>query len=170
MCQTLGWLSRVHFSWGHNEEALENAEEALKMAELVGDGYLLANLLQYAARPAQLLNQIEDALKYFERSLLIYERQNIPLGVAQVLEGFGYLYLQQRNFRAAQTAYNAAMQAYVRLRPLPNAQPLPHVQHGEVRCSSNLEKLKEKGQGNDTGFVIPEFYLTMAQIEQIEYL
>ncbi|KAJ3515486.1 hypothetical protein NLJ89_g1717 [Agrocybe chaxingu] len=172
ICQTLGWISRVHFSWGHNEEALENAKEALKMAGLVGDGYLLANLLQYTARPAQLLNQIEDALKYFEQSLLMYESQNIPLGIAQVLEGFGYLYLQQRNFRAAQTAYDAAMQAYVCLRLLPDAQPLPYVQHGEVRCSSNLAKLKEKDQGNcsETGFAIPEFYLTKVKTEQIEYM
>jgi tetratricopeptide (TPR) repeat protein len=88
-CRILRWRSRCHRRLRDWESAREDLEEALRLAQQLGDDQALAHTYFQASLVAERRGKLEDARSYAERAKVLYERASDDLNVGRLLNNLG---------------------------------------------------------------------------------
>jgi len=131
---------------------LEAAQEALKLVEHLDPSPIYGDILLLSGWVLLRMGHLVEASHSFEKCLCARQYISEVLGVAQVFESFGVLYLHRGAYPDAYSAYEAALEKYTSMDGGVS-------QNGVRRCRLNMARIrsKESNPKEEIGFYRPSF-------------
>lgn len=108
----LVWYSRYLEQGTHWEGALRALKQASRVFEQVGNPTDIAGALNNIGYIYQRQGQLEQALSYYERTLILDEQVGNPASIATTLNNIGYIYDTQGKLARALSYYVRALTFY----------------------------------------------------------
>jgi tetratricopeptide (TPR) repeat protein len=133
--------SWVHYSQCRFPKALDNIEEAWKLAQLTESMSFQAEISLELGRILFSTNRDTEAWEYIEISLMKASYIGGRLTVARALEYMGYGYLHRGDYRNAYGAYEAAGEKYI---------GTVYANTSGEKCKDNMARIKQKQDNTDT--------------------
>jgi predicted ATPase/class 3 adenylate cyclase len=107
----LGFLCGACILTGHKDEAIEVFEEALVIAEELGDKYVLGTVLSAGSRVDVFAKRdFSKAIEHHSRASKLLKEHGNRWSYGIAMYGFGNLYMAQRDFAKSREKYKIAMQ------------------------------------------------------------
>jgi tetratricopeptide (TPR) repeat protein len=140
--------SWVHYSQGRFPKALDNIEEAWKLAQLTESMSFQAEISLEFGKILFSANRDVEAWEYIEISLMKASYIGNRLTVARTLELMGYGYLRRGDYQNACGAYKAAAENYI---------GTVDANTGRESCEENMARIHRKEKNTDivVGFYRP---------------
>ena len=135
-----------------DDQVLEAAQEALKLVEHLDPSPIYGDILLLSGWVLLRMGRLVEASHSFEKCLCARQYISEVLGVAQVFESFGVLYLHRGAYPDAYSAYEAALEKYTSMDGGVS-------QNGVRRCRLNMARIrsKESNPKEEIGFYRPSF-------------
>ena len=144
----LGFQCGACILTGHKEEAIEVFEEALVLAEELGDKYILGTVLSAGSRVDVFAKgDFSKAVGHLAEAAELLKEHGNRWSYGITMFGFGNLYLTQRNFEKAREHYKIAMQTVQELGSIRNVNmiksDLAHILRYEGKFAEALSAYHE---------------------------
>ena len=135
-----------------DEQVLEAVQEAWELVKYLELSSIYGDILSLSGRVLLQMGRLIDASHLFEECLRARQYIGELIGVAQVFEQFGLLYLHRGMYADAYLAYESAVENYIILDGETS-------QDGAQRCRANMERIRSKQSSPDEhiGFYRPSF-------------
>ncbi len=108
LCRALMALGRATFRAGDHADAASLYQEAMELAEALGDDPAVAECLRHCGHVAHLRRDSDAEEAYYEEALAISTEIDDALGMGQCLRSLGALYRQRGQMPKARTLYEEA--------------------------------------------------------------
>ncbi len=105
-------LTSAYLSAGQYEEAQHNAQQAVEVAEAVGNVWFKAYCLIEWGKVAYAMNQYDEAQSHFRASLRIRENFDDPEGIAVLSTHLGKVALAQQEYDTASHLFGRSLSVY----------------------------------------------------------
>ena len=144
----LGFLCGASILTGHKEESIMVYEEALNIAEELGDNYILGTVLTAGSRVEVFAKgDFSKAIEHNTRASELLKEHGNRWAYGISMYGFGNLYIAQRNFDKSREKFQIAMQTMQELGSLRNVSmiksDLAHILRYEGKYSEAITAYRE---------------------------
>jgi serine phosphatase RsbU (regulator of sigma subunit)/Tfp pilus assembly protein PilF len=109
--ETLLQVAMVHFSESNLKAALQNANEALEIYEILEDQVAIANVHAFLCQIKSILGFKMSAIEDCRQSLVLFESLNLQKGKTGLLNSLGEIYLDMNEYQRSEEYFTRALNA-----------------------------------------------------------
>jgi len=131
---TLVHLGNVELGLGHREQAQIYHEEALGVARIIGESWLIAFALNNLGEVARTQGQFDEARKYYEESETLLRASGDRGDVARLVHSLGYIAQHEEELEVAESQFRKSLTMFRRLGN----------RRGMAECMAGLAGLKAR--------------------------
>jgi len=144
----LGFLCGACILTGHKEESIEVFDEALALAEELGDKYILGTVLSAGSRVDVFAKgDFTKGIEHHTRASELLKENGNRWSYGITMFGFGNLYMAQRDFEKSREKYKIAMQTMQELGSMRNVSmiksDLAHILRYEGKYTEAISAYRE---------------------------
>lgn len=105
----LSILSEVHFNLSNYSEAINNAFDAVKICEQVGDSLELANLYNSIGSIYRVSSKMDESKEYLYKALEIRKNLSDSFGIAASYNNIGIVYMMEAEYDTGMTYWGESL-------------------------------------------------------------